>query len=70
MVLSTFNRELYKKNLKEDAYYEGAQRKLHQQIKIKLAKGKNADEIADDLEEDVETIQTFIKELRENPEKL
>ncbi len=55
---------------RDDAYYEGAQRKLRQQIKVKLAKGKNAEEIADDLEEDVETIQTLIKGLMETPEKL
>ena len=68
MVLSTFNRELYEKELKEDAReegwmegrIEGARDKLRSQIQKKLAKGKTIREIADDLEETVETIRELM----------
>lgn len=66
VVLSTFNKELYEKNLKEDAYNEGIHKKLCQLVKIKLSKGKTVAEIADALEEDVETIQKLIYELTDN----
>jgi len=78
MVLSTFNKELYEKNLKEDAYnegrndgiaegraegrIEGIREKLLEKIRIKLAKGKAVEEIAEDLEERIDTI----RELMEN----
>lgn len=79
VVLSTFNKELYEKNLKEDAYNagrydglkkgreegiaEGAHEKLCQLVKIKLSKGQTAEQIADALEENIETVQEIMKEL-------
>lgn len=68
VVLETFNKELYEKNLKSDAYEEGRkegenfgeQKKLISQIKIKLSKGKGVEQIADDLEESVEMIRKLI----------
>lgn len=73
VVLETFNKELYEKNLKADAYEEGvlfgrregASDKLLSQIKIKLEKGKSVEQIADELEETVETIQEYIKTIIE-----
>ncbi len=78
MVLSTFNKELYEKNLKKDAYMEGHEEGLRQGftqgicekgkqlIKAKLSKGKSPEEIADALEEDIEVIKKLIEELTES----
>lgn len=84
LVLTTFNKELYEKGLKEDAIREGLEegrrkgrregrregleegRKEHlvMQIRKKLAKNQSAEEIADALEEDINTIQNIIFELQ------
>ncbi len=78
MVLSTFNKELYEKTLKEDAYSEGheaglkqgqkegAHEKMCDLIRVKLSKGKTTEEIADALEEDIEVVQKLIEELSED----
>jgi len=67
MILYSFDKELYEKDLKQIAYEEGekngAQNKLISQVQKKLAKGKTAEEIADILEEDLETIQDIIAKL-------
>ena len=63
VVLETFNKELYEKNLKADAYEEGLQDKLISQIKIKLSKGKSVEQIADELEESIEEIKQLIKSM-------
>ncbi|MBS6195073.1 MAG: hypothetical protein KH828_05780 [Clostridiales bacterium] len=47
----------------EEAKEEGAYVKLKEQIKKKLQKNKTAEEIADALEETVETIETLISEI-------
>ena len=70
VVLETFNKELYEKNLKANAYEDGVAagvqsgeiKKLVSLIQTKLAKGKSIEEIADALEESVETIERLIKE--------
>jgi len=61
VVLETFNKELYEKNLKADAYEDGVRDKLLSLIRIKLEKGKSVEQIADELEETVEMIQEYIK---------
>lgn len=74
MVLSTFNKELYEKALKEDAYAEGheagyaegVRQKLREKVRIKLSKGKTTEEIADALEEDIEVVQKLIEEISED----
>lgn len=48
---------------REEGREEGARNKLMEQISKKLAKGKSVEEIADALEEDVQTIQQLIGEL-------
>ena len=71
VVLSTFNKELYEKNLKADAYeegkedgiHEGGRLKLKELVKRKLAKGKSAEEIAEALEEDLTLIKELIEEI-------
>lgn len=73
VVLETFNKELYEKNLKADAYEdgvqfgkrEGANNKLLSLIKIKLSKGKSVEQIADELEETTEVINNLIKQITE-----
>lgn len=48
----------------EEGIAKGEHDKLLTQIKKKLAKGKSAEEIADALEEDIETIQQMIGEVQ------
>jgi len=76
MVLSTFDKELYEKDLKEEAFEEGydqgygqgldtgAYQKLCSLIYKKLDKGLNEYEIADLLEEDITTVKKIIKEIQ------
>ena len=82
VVLTTFDQELYEKNLKQDAYEEGKQdgisigiskgigigeyNKLKELILKKLQKGQLAAEIAEALEESQEVIQSIINELTES----
>ena len=65
MVLSTFDKELYEKDLKEDAFEEGAYQKLKSQVEKKLHKGVSVVDIADMLEENIEVIEGIIKELED-----
>ena len=72
MVLYSFDKELYEKDLKQIAYEEGEktgiqigeQNKLISQVQKKLAKGKSAEEIAEALEENLETIKEIIIKLQ------
>lgn len=52
-----------KEELREEVKTECVREKLKSQIKIKLSRGKSVEEIADALEEAVETIQSLIKEI-------
>ena len=52
-------------DLYQDGVKEGIEYKLIEQVKKKLAKGKNPEEIADDLEEPVEAIQGIIASIRD-----
>ena len=71
VLLTTFNKELHEKCLKEDAFEdgfsagkdEGAREKLMEKVRIKLAKGKSLEQISDELEESVEEIEKLIKYL-------
>ena len=62
--LETFDQEKYEKAVKneafEDGYQAGKEAVLMEKIKKKLARGKTAEEIAQDLEESKETIQEII----------
>ena len=62
-ILESFDKELYERDLKQDAYEEGLQDKLISLIKIKLAKGKTVEQIADELEESMEEIKQLIKSM-------
>ena len=62
VLLSTFNKELYEQGLKEDAYSKGKLEEKLNLIKKKLAKGKNIETIADELEDCKENIQMLITE--------
>lgn len=72
MVLYSFDKELYEKDLKQIAYEEGEksgiqtgeQNKLASQVQKKLAKGNSAEQIAEALEENLETIQDIMKKLQ------
>ncbi len=55
--------EEYLKEEREEAREEGAKNKLISQAKKKLAKGQSVEQIADALEETVETIQEIMDEL-------
>lgn len=67
MILSAFDKELYEKDLKDEAFEEGLNQGINQVIRElvakKIAKGKNAEQIADELEESVDVIETIMKEL-------
>ena len=70
-ILESFDKELYERDLKQNAYDDGLQagievgenNKLISQIKIKLEKGKSVDQIAEELEETVETIEKLISSM-------
>ena len=60
MVLYSFDKELYEKDLKQIAYEEGEQNKLLELVQKKLNKGKSVEVIAEELEESVSNIQGII----------
>ena len=70
-MLTTFNKELYEKNLKERATAEGIaegiakgeKEHLLKQIQKKLDKNQTVEQIAEALEESPEVIQQYIEEL-------
>ena len=68
MLDDLFDKELYEKDLKQIAFEEGEQigqhNKLISLVQKKLLKGKSVEEIADALEESVETIQCIINSLQ------
>lgn len=73
MSIYEYNEEEHIKLEREDAFEdgrvfgieEGQLNKLKEQVQKKLAKGLNAQEIADTLEENVEDIEMIIKQLQE-----
>lgn len=64
MVLYSFDKELYENDLKQTAFEKGEHAKLVNLVQKKLAKGKSIEEIADALEESIETIQDIIDTLQ------
>ena len=70
-ILESFDKELYERDLKQNAYDDGVQagievgenNKLISLISIKLKKGKSVEQIADELEETVETIENLISDM-------
>ena len=65
VILSTFDKELYEKDLKEEAREEGRVEKLVEQVTRKLKRGKTVEQMADELEETVETIEAIIESLEQ-----
>ena len=79
-ILESFDKEIYERDLKQDAYEDGKQEgisigiaegigeynKLKELITKKLQKGQSAERIAGDLEESLEVIETIVKELSES----
>lgn len=67
MILSTFDKELYEKDLKEEAYEEGYGKgrydTLCNLIKSKLEKGKSIDKIAEELEVTAEEVEKLMKQI-------
>ena len=72
MVLYSFDKELYEKDLKQIAFEEGEnagfekgeKNKLKAQVQKKLSKGKSAEEIADELEETVDVIREIMSDIK------
>ena len=76
VVLTTFNQELYEKNLKQDAYEDGRKEgifegigigeynKLKELVLKKIQKGQSVQEITDALEESREVIEKIVNELK------
>ena len=69
VILSTFDKELYEKDLREEAFDEGVKagemNKLRELILRKLGRGKTEEQIADELEESVEVIKSIIEQIKE-----
>ena len=69
MILSTFDKELYEKDLREEAFDEGVKagemNKLRELVSRKLGRGKSVEQIADELEESVEVIESIIKQIKD-----
>lgn len=64
MVLYSFDKELYEKDLKQIAYEEGEQNKLLELVQKKLNKGKSVEVIAEELEESIHNIQDIIAKIK------
>ena len=64
VVLSTFNQELYEKNLKQDAYEAGRMEEKMAFIQRNWKKGKTVEEIAELLDEDFNFVKKLIEEER------
>ena len=64
MVLYSFDKELYEKDLKQIAYEEGEQNKLLELVQKKLNKGKSVEVIAEELEESIHNIQDIIAKIQ------
>ena len=66
-ILESFDKELYERDLKQNAYDDGRKagrnETLISMIKIKLEKGKTVQQIADELEETVETIEKLMLDI-------
>lgn len=70
VILSTFNKELYEQDIRDDAYskgkvagrQEGKLEKTLEMVKKKLKKGKTAEIIADEIEESLEYVHQLITE--------
>lgn len=52
--------------IREAGYAEGERHKLISQIEKKLARGKTAEEIASELEEEIPVIEKLIQEIGES----
>ena len=67
MILETFDKESYEKAVKSEAYEDGYQAGkefvLKEKVKKKLSRGKTGQEIAEDLEESLETVEKLITQL-------
>ena len=67
-ILESFDKELYERDLKQNAYDDGVKdgeiNKLFSLVKIKLEKGKTVEQIADELEETVESIKKLISDMK------
>lgn len=72
-ILESFDKEIYERDLKQDAYEDGKQEgitigeynKLKNQVSKKIQKGKTIKEISADLEESLEVIEKIVSELKE-----
>ena len=70
-ILESFDKELYEQDLKQNAYddgmevgrKEGKNETLISMLKIKLDKGKTVQQIADEMEQTVEVIETLMQEM-------
>lgn len=56
-------KEELREELRKEEIRNGENKKLAEQIRKKIAKGKSVEEIADVLEEDIETVQKIVQEM-------
>lgn len=65
MVLSTYNKEVYERDLKT----EGKILMLIEQVQKKCLKNKALQEIVEELEENIQNIEPIYQLVKENPDK-
>ena len=63
MSIFEYDKDEEEKKLRKAEYEAGMEAKVKNQIKKKLAKGKDAETIAEELEEDITSIQKLIDEI-------
>ena len=66
MVLYSFDKELYEKDLKQIAYEDGEKNKLISIVRKKLAKGQSAEQIAEAVRNDMNNGQYFSRQLSDS----
>ena len=68
MILTSFDQEEYEQTIRDESYQEGVEdgeeRMLQSQIRKKLAKGKDAEVIAEELEMPVERIRQEMEKMK------
>lgn len=60
-LLTEYDEKQHMKTVYREGYEAGQQRYIQEKIVRKLKKGKTPEQIAEELEEDIETIQDFLK---------
>ena len=66
MILSTFDKELYEKDLKEEGIEIGERNCIRKLVAYQLTQGKTAEEISELFGETLELIEVTVKQIKES----